>query len=83
MNLVKVNEIPYRRAKHDLRGFIQNFVNGEMDYAEVEFNDKDYVSSLSCYKCLFNAIKSMGYRAIVQVVKRGDEVYLARKTSIN
>lgn len=81
MNLVPVNEVPNprRRSKHDLQGFIRDFEYSGIEAAKIEFNDKDYVSSLSCYKCLFNAITRMKYNAIVKVVKCGDEVYLTRK----
>lgn len=74
-----VNEVPdkKRTAKHDLRGLLKEFVEGDKAIVQVVLIAGDYKSPLVCYKCLQLAVKN--YKLPVKVHYRDGEVYLAKK----
>lgn len=74
IKMIPVDDIPETRPRHDLCGFIEEFVDSKNLAVKVVFNG--YKSAMTCYKSLWVAAKKSGYR--IKVVIRGDDVYLRK-----
>lgn len=66
-----------RNAPHKLQGELEEFMNMNVEAAEVSFIANEYKSTNSCYSSLYKSIKRFGYP--IQVVVRDGKLYLIRK----
>lgn len=64
------------RNNHSLKAIILDFYNSTDDYAEVEFDSGEYISSMSLYDGLKKAVKSLELPVQVTMIQGG--VYLER-----
>jgi len=76
MKFIPVDDIPMRRSKHDLRQFIEDFIESDAKIVKVIFSDQDYKSSRVCRSCLGVAVTKSGYN--IKAVIRGEEVFLKK-----
>lgn len=77
MKMIPVSDIPSAvRMRHDLAGFIKEFVKSGEEIVRIDFTEYDYKSATSCRSCLYNSARRHGYN--IKVIKRGDEVYLRK-----
>lgn len=77
MKLIPVEILPKKRAnRKGLQDFIEEFCNGEIKMARVDFSDNDYKDAKSCYSSIYKAIWRS--KRPVKVIMRGNEVFLAK-----
>ena len=67
MTFVKVDNLPGRRNKKDLRGFLKEFITADIKVAKINLN---------CYNALGTSIKRGGFP--IKVRMRNGELYLIR-----
>lgn len=82
MKLVKVDRIPdikqkeFKRPKQKIGPIIDEFIESDLRYAKVEFDDWEYVGPHSLYMSLVSHIVKR--RVMIDVFIRGNNVYLAK-----
>lgn len=78
MKLNSLSELPCKNSRnnHGLKTIILEFYNSEDDYAEVEFDNGEYVSSHSLCDGLRKAIIALDIPVKVRMIQGG--VYLER-----
>lgn len=78
MRLNYINALPSKlsRNNHSLKAIVLEFYNSEDDYAEVEFDNGEYVSSHSLCDGLRKAIHALDVPVKVTMIQGG--VYLER-----
>lgn len=76
MNLIPVDSVPVGGRRHNLQQLIVDFLESESDVVRVDFTEKDYANSKSCYTSLWSAIKASRHK--VKVFIRGNEVFLSK-----
>lgn len=69
---------PYERmGKKNLKDYLKEFINMDVKYAKVEFNENDYKTHISAHAALFNAALRHCLPVEVRIINK--EVYLIRK----
>ena len=76
MKLTPVESIPNRKDRHDLQSIIEEFANGDVKFAKIEFNDHDYKSAVSCRSAFGKAVSVAGHP--MKVFLRNGEVFLSK-----
>lgn len=76
MKLTFVEKLPEKRCHSNLQAFIEDFCKSDSKIAKIEFTDKDYVSTHSCYGAWRVAAKRS--RRPVKVIQRNNEIYLVK-----
>ena len=76
MKFVKVDELPKRRSKKNLRVFLDEFICSNIKVAKVDFKSDEYKSAKTRRHCLSLAIKRDFYP--IKVTQIGDEVFFIR-----
>lgn len=77
MKMEPVDRLPERRQRHDLRDFIEQFIEGPDEVVRIDFTDQDYKTAQVCYHCLHAAGKRSRHPMSVHI--RGKEVYLVKR----
>lgn len=78
MRFTKVDEVPKRATYHKLKDDLERFIQSGAAVAKIEFHQGEYKSTKVAVGCLKAAVKRHHFNNI-EVFKRGDNVYLARK----
>jgi hypothetical protein len=75
----QVNEVPKmkRADRHDLKGMLKEFVEGNKKAVKVQLMEGEYKTPFIAYKSLYEAVKR--HRYPVLVTWRNGEVYLEQK----
>ena len=75
MRFTKVDEVPNRRAYHDLKDDLDRFMKSGLKIAKIDFQPGEYKSATIAANCLRVAVKRHCLNGI-KVILRGDNVYL-------
>lgn len=76
MTFIQVDNLPERRGRKDLRGFLKEFMTEDIKMAKINLNVMDYKCPRHCYNALHTSIKTGGFP--IKVHMRNDEIYLVR-----
>lgn len=68
-----------KRGWTDLKGLLTDFMNSDADCVRV--SNWTHKSATVCRECLHSAVKRH-YKGQIRVIKRGDDVYLAKTIAI-
>ena len=75
MRFTEVNEVPKKKAYHNLKDDLERFIASGLKVARVDFHEGEYKSASVAAGCMKIALKRHGISGIT-VFKRGDHVYL-------
>ena len=73
---VDINIVLKNHKHHDLRKFINDFVDGDCYCVEIDYSD--YASIESCRNCLNVAIRRCGKKSLVGVCKIRGKLYMCK-----
>lgn len=77
MKLTFVEKLPEKRwHQTNLQALIEDFCNSDSKIVKIEFTDKDYVSTASCYNAWRTAAKRS--ERPVKITQINKEVYLMK-----
>jgi len=68
-----------KRGWSNLKGLLKDFLEGDAECVKVE--NYTHKSAGVCRECLYTAAKRH-YKGQIKVIKRGDDVYLAKTIAI-
>lgn len=68
-----------KRGWSNLRGLLKDFIEGDAECVRVD--NWTHKSATVCRECLHRAAKTH-YKGQIKVIKRGDDVYLAKTIAI-
>ncbi len=77
MKFIQVDSIPKRNAyRHSLQAYIDDFVNSDAQFVQIELSENDYKSYRICANCFRVAIKRS--MLPIKVYVRKGNVYLGK-----
>lgn len=78
MELVKISKAEALKPRSKVTAFVQRFLDGEDDFAQVVYETGNYATPYSCANALRVAIGKMRARGVVRALVYRDGVYLEK-----